>query len=439
MKERIKSAVLLLLVLCSLFLTHRLWFGRQPAEATEDNGYEPVYFEETRPLSQMISPKQIHVCRDGQHYRIRPGDSGFNLFWEELSGMLQEIAEPEYYYYEEGLPREAGLCLAVQFEPFLPLGPESIWLRNGPRRELAEMQIWRSDERCWAILQENDETSFSLLLPPGWGTRLAGLHDRFIPGAEQLCDRLPAGELRLSRKDTVKLAAPLYVPVGILTMDRLRLKPEQLDRELLLKTFFIKRHLVREIKEKDGGLVYTDGEQGLRLGNGLDYLYPRPEQSTAGLSYTAALLTAGKLIGYHGGWPGDLRLTVLSRGGQGKDYSRGPCRAEWRTYLYGHPLLGDSGVRMIYHHGGLQNYRRNLYEPVERPGTGTEVTAFREALQAGVLMLQTEEAGQFTLEEMELAYYPIGAEAVPVWLIRLSGREIILKTDELTPPEGWEP
>jgi hypothetical protein len=40
---------------------------------------------------------------------------------------------------------------------------------------------------------------------------------------------------------------------------------------------------------------------------------------------------------------------------------------------------------------------------------------------------------------MDLAYYFTGMRAIPVWLIRLNGRELILKAVELIPPEGWEP
>lgn len=439
MSERIKSVLLFFLVLLSLFLTHQLWFGRQPAEMVAENGYEPVYFEEPQPLSQMILPERIYIYRDGQCYRARPGDPDFNLFWRELSGMLQEIAEPGYYYYEEGLPQEAELCLSLQFEPFLPLGPESVWLKSGRSGKLAGMQIWRSDERCWAILEKIESAAILLLLPPGWGTQLAGLHDRFTPGENQSCEQLTAGELRLSRETAVTVAAPIYVPAGTPAMDKLRLKPEQLDRELLLKTFFINRNLVREIKEKDGGLIYTDGEQGLRLGNGLDYSHPRLEQKPADLSYTAALLAAGKLIGYHGGWPENLRLVILSREDQDKDYSKGLYRAQWRSYFDGYPILGDSGVVMGYHHGGLQSYRRSLYEPLNASGAEVMVRDFREALEAAVMILKAEEAEQFTLEEMDLAYYFTGTQAIPIWLIRLGGRELLLKTDELVPPEGWEP
>ncbi len=438
MKERIKSALLLLLVLCSLFLTQQLWFGRRPAEMTVENGYEPVYFEEPRPLSQMIVPEAITLYSRGQCHRLRPGETDFNLFWEKSSTMLQELAEPGYYYYAEPPPPEAERCFSLQFEPFLPLGPESIWLKGRSSGALAELEIRRLEDRCWAILKESAGDASLLLLPPGWSTELAALYDRFVPVPEQLCEELPEGELSLSRGLAVNLDAPLLVPVGVSSLKRFSLKPERLDRELLLKTFFINRNLVREIEEKDGGFIYTDGEQGLRLGRGLDYSHPRLEK-TAGLDYTAALLTAGKLISYHGGWVKNLRLQMLAGGDEEKEGSGRACRAQWRSLLDGYPLLGDSGVLIYYHHGGLLSYRRNLYEPLEQPGDGVAVAEFRKVLEKAVTLLEEEGAAGPLLERMELAYYLEGEEAVPVWQIHLNGRELLLKTDELVPPEGWEP
>lgn len=353
--------------------------------------------------------------------------------------MLQEIAEPGYYYYGEGLPQEAELCLSLHFKPFLPLGPESAWLKSRRSGELAGMQIWRSADRCWAVLEENGSTAELLLLPPRWGAQLGRLHDQFNTAAKPPCEQLAVGELRLSRGIVVTVTEPIYLPAESPAMDELVLKPELLDRELLLKTFFINRNLVREIKERDGGLIYTDGEQGLRLGNGLDYSHPRLEQKPVSLSYTAALLAAGKLLGYYGGWPENLHLESLIPEDGDEDYAKGLYRAQWRSYFAGYPLFGDSGVVMSCHHGGLLSYRRSLYELLYSSGNEVPVSDYREALEAAAIILAAEGVEQPTLEEMDLAYYLFGTRAIPVWLIRLSGRALLLKADELVPPEGWEP
>lgn len=436
MKERAKSVLLCLLVLCSLILTGQLWFGRHSEETMAEDSYEPAFFEETRPLEQMILPRRIYVFQEGRCYQARRGGPIFNLFWGELSGMLQEIGGPEYYHDKEGLPPEAELFLSLRFEPLLPLGPESIWLKDEHNGKLAGIQAWRFGERCWIELEEIGSEVRLLLLPPGWGEKLAEFHDRFTPQPSQACELLPEGMWKLTAEVTVSIDTPLYVPTAVQSMDRLSLKPESLDRELLLNTFFIDRHLVREIKEKDGSLIYTDGEQGLRLGSGLEYSHPRPGQKGTVPTYTAALLKAGKEISYHGGWPDNLYLEDFYEQEQGKD-APGGYGARWRSYHGGFPLMGDSAVEMDYYHS-LQSYRRNLYEPVDQSGSRMKVRGYRQALKAAVLILETEETAPLTLEEMDLGYYFTGSKAIPVWVIRLGGRELLLKTDELIPPEGWE-
>ncbi len=438
MTERIKSTALLILVVLSLFLTYLLWFGRKDTEEVAENDYEAVYFEEPRLYSQLLVPEAIFVSSGDLRYRLRSGDPDFILFWEELSETLQEITEPADFEYGEKLPEDAALCLTVQFNPFLPLGRESVWLKNLPPGELAGMELVRSGDRCWGVLQ-GLEGSGGLLLPARRGSQLAALCDQFDPSGRPHCKRLEAGEIYVSPGAAVTVAAPIDIPMcnGMIRVPAL--KAEVLDSELLLKTFFIKHNLTREIRERDGGRIYTDGEQGLRLGEGLDYSHPLKEPKPAALSYSAALQTAGKLLGYYGGWPENLRLEHLAR--ETGDSTKGIYEAQWRSYFEGYPLWGETGVYMSYHHGGLIKYRRNLYHLLYTAGEVAAVRGYREALSAALELLGSAGGEHCTLEGMDLVYYlyksPQHPRAVPVWLIRLSGREFVLRADDLLPPEEW--
>ncbi len=445
MSEQAKSAALLSLVLLSIFLTYQLWFGRKGTDTLTENDYEAVYFEGPRPLSQLLVPERIIVYQKELCYRVRPGDEDFALLWDELSQMLQEIVEPANLEYGESLPEGTGLCLVLQFNPALPLGRESPWLKSAPVGELSEIQIWRHDDRCWGVLQNVEGPPGLLLLPAKGGEQLVALIDQFDSAGRSPYECLGPGRFQVAPDAVISLAAPIYVPARIAEMKELVLRAETLDHELLLKTFFIKRNLVREIKERDGGYIYTDGEQGLRLGEGLDYSHPSLEQKPTSISYPAALLTAGKLLGYYGGWPEGLQLDLLVRESEtgAKDGSRGIYNAQWRSYMDGFPLLGGAGVAMSFYQGGLISYRRNLYHSLYTSGDQVIVRSYREALAAAVDLLSSAGVEQYNLEQMDLAYYLIKntlpARAVPVWFIRLSGREVILKAGELIPLEGCEP
>ncbi|HPU00579.1 MAG: hypothetical protein GX890_04110 [Firmicutes bacterium] len=440
--ERVKSAVLFFLVLLSMVLTYQLWFGRRSAEEAAPNGYEPVYFEEPKPLSQLLIPRSILFYRDNLCYRLRPGEAGFERFWEALSQILQEMDQPANYEYGEALPEGAALCLSLEFDPPLPLGPESAWLKDAPRGELAGMKIWREGERCWAVLLAGGQEGRPLLLPLQRGAQMAALCEKFTPPESALCELLEAGELKLPQGRAVTVNVPLCVPAGEGAMVELLLKAEVLDRELLLNTFFINRSLVREIRERDGGLIYTDGEQGLRLYQGLEYSRPRIEQKAVLLSYPAALQAAGKLLSYYGGWPEKLRLESLVPLAEEESRPGEIWSARWRSYLQGYPLLGEAEVAMVYHQGGMVHYRRKLYEAPYSQGEALVLRGCREALAAAVDLLAAAGVEEYFLEEMELAYYLTGSSyqprAVPVWAIRMSGRELILNAHSLLPLEGGE-
>lgn len=437
--ERIKSAALLLLVILSLFLTYQLWFGRKGTEGVVEDDYEAVYFEEPRLFSQLLVPEAIFINREDLRYRLRPGDPDFILFWEGISETLQEITEPADFEYGEMLPEEAMLCLAAQFDPFLPLGRESIWLKSSPPGELSGMELWRAGDRCWGVLRGSGGAE-GMLLPARRGSQLAALCDQFDPAGRAPCERLEEGEIHVSSGAAVTVVSPIDIPRANGRIKELALKAEALDSELLLKTFFIKHNLAREIKERDGGLIYTDGEKALRLGNGLDYSHPPLEPKPAALSYSAALQTAGKLLGYYGGWPESLRLERLDR--ETGDSTRGMYNAQWRSYFEGYPLLGETGVFMSYHHGGLVKYRRDLYHLLYPSGDGAVVRDYREALAAAVDLLGPAGGERCALEGMDLAYCldkgTVQPRAIPVWVIHLNGREFLLRTDDLLPPEEWE-
>lgn len=442
MSEQARSVGLLLLVTLSIFLTYQLWFGRKPEDRIIENDYDNVYFEEPRPLNQLLMPERIFIYQGNLCYQVRPDDPDFTLFWEGVSKILQEITEPANYEYGERLPDDAKLCLDLIFNPALPLGWESPWFKNSPAGELEGVQIWRLDDRFWGVLQDKEGSAGLLLLPARGGLQMAELCDQFNPGVRLTYEKLEAGEIYLTQGTVIAVPSSFYVPADNPQMEELAMKMEILDRELLLNTIFIKRSLVREIKERGGGLIYTDGEQGLRLGNGLEYSHPRLEQKPVILSYTSALMTAGKLLGYYGGWPENLRLEHLARDDGTGAGPAGTYRARWRSYYKGYPLLGGAGVTMIFHQGGLVSYRRNLYLLLYPSSEQVYARDYLEALAAAVDLLAGAGSEHYCLEEMDLAYYLAGdspqLQAVPVWSIRLNGRQLILKAGDLISLEDSE-
>ena len=166
---------------------------------------------------------------------------------------------------------------------------------------------------------------------------------------------LNSEELRAALGFNIEVAAPVYVPDRPVQLEELVFKEEELDRELLVRTFFVDRSLVRVVTERDGSLIYTDGEKGLRLGSGLTYSHPQLEQSPATFTYLASLNSATRLLGYYGGWAEDLRLERLllqrKTGRLSEHYL-----ACWQSYYQGKPIVGDTVVSMTFNDSGMVEY-----------------------------------------------------------------------------------
>lgn len=443
MKERVKSLLLAFLVLLSLVLTYRLWYGQKTVEEINEDGYERVFFEEPRPLAQVITPRQILVHREGLSYRLREGEPDFRALWGGISGVLQER-----FYLDNRADDQVSAgsqpCLTLEFNPFLPVGPGSPWLKEAPYQELERIELRRLEEQFWIVTRESGSGADVVLKLPGeQGELLKGLLDG-LPPAERIPYRpLTFGELGLELNVKINAADGIYVPDGEVSMDELILKQENLDQELLVKTFFVNRSLVRVIEERDGALIYTDGEKGLRLSRGLEYSHPQLEREPVTFAYLAALNTSSRLLGYYGGWPEALRLESLSRNENA--LQQVTYRAQWRCYYEGYPILGIADATMLFNDGGLVEYRRSLYEPLNLSGNSLAVKSYREALEAAVNYLGEVKGIDETmvLEELSLAYRYNGSSfqprAVPVWVIRLNGIELLFKASDLTLQEEVAP
>lgn len=435
MKERLKSLLLLFLVTLSLFLTYLLWYTRKPAEVITASEFERVFFEEPRPPEKAVTPAQILVHREEQLYRLGEGEENFRILWDAVSAALRELPHLDDPAFNPETP-EAVLCLTLLFEPPLPAGGGSPWLEGGEPGELERIELRRIGERFWfTCYAAGFAPEENLALPPERGEMLARAVD-LLPAAELTLYNELTGELTLESGVRVMLPGGIYVPADTWQMDELVLGKESLDEEMLLGAFFVNRSTVRLIKERDGAVIYTDGEKGLRLGRGLEYTHPQLEREQGTLSYAAALATCCRLIGYYGGWPEKLRLESLAPVQSGRQQSIA-YRAAWTYYYQGWPLRGGAEAAMVFNDGGLIEYRRELYEPLHPAGDPVVVGNWREALaEAADYLHREDKIGETVLlERLTLAYRisdgAYKSRAVPVWEIRLDGIELFLTAADL--------
>lgn len=436
MKEHLKSIFLAFLVLFSLFLTYRLWYGEWRHVETVDYRYEPVFFEETRPLAAALTPERIWLYHSEGQSLLCPGSTCFNAAWEEVSQKLQQQHRYEYRALEGVENLEP--CLRLRFAPPLPVGSGTPWLKEDRYRELHEIMAWCREGETWISLQEPGETGETALILPG---ELApGLG--YSPEKDCHYTLLSPEILPPELAEAISWDEEIYIPAGETILPVFYLKQELQEQDLLLKTFFVERSMIRVINERDGTVIYTDGEKGLRVGVGVEYSDPSCERNQSSYTYLAALGAAANYLSYYGGWPVELRLETLALNqSEPLLFPWRSCRAEWGAYFEGLPLRGRGPAAVVvFNDSGLVKYRRLVFQSLGPAGEPVPVSPFPEALAAALALYEQEVEGpvakESVLEAVELVYAITGPDyqliAAPAWAITLNGRRLMLQAATLS-------
>lgn len=441
MIEKVKSVLLVFLIGMSLFLTYQLWYGTMPAQLIVEDVYERILVEEPRPLENTLTPSQVAISAGEAFYLLRKGEPGYDDLWEALSQTLQNISI-DTTVGEEMPPEDSGKLLTYHLQPAIPAGDGLPWFSDAPYTEIEKIELFSAGDQKWLVLSElGSDNKIRLLLSPGKTELFADMLEEIPLEGKILRSRLTPELIALQTEMELEVTGPIYVPEVPVYMNELILKPESMDRDMILKTFFVDYNMARIIEEKDGGLIYTDGDKGLRLKNtGLEYSSPQKEEGQATASYPEALTVSSNFISNHGGWPENLRLEEisLSRWGRTAYYN-----VRWMAYYDGFPIFAVQPTRALFNDNGLIHYARSIFTPenviIEENGR-EPAAAWNDALEEAVALFREQEGESgrvMRLEEMSLGYAIIDASnnyrGKPIWRIKINGTTVILCAMQLEP------
>ncbi len=450
MFEQFKSLLLLVLIGLSLFLTYQLWYGQKPAELTAEDVYEQVDVEPPRPLEDAVVPEQIVISGEEGSFLFKKGDPLYDQTWNELSKFLQGLESSLTAGEQNAPPEEAFMCLACYFQPLLPVGNEMPWLPGLSGETIKILELHCLEDSLWLVVKQPEgEDQYLFLEKENVKQLMAAIEEiQFAedPPYSYLDKELIYEELGLE----IDVNGPIYVPRDERSMELLNLSAENFDRELLLKTFFVDHNLARAIEERDGSLLYTDGEKGLRLTDiGFEYSHPRLEEGPTTGSYKDALRSSANLLSYHGGWPENLRLEEVEFKSRGGVFF---YESEWNKYYKGYPIITGTPTRVSFNDLGLFHFTRFLFESsaVVENNAGelpevTEKDRISAAAWTDALLKAVEETTEpedverpsprLRLKKMELAYAVTGTKAsprgTPAWVVVINNKEVILRADNL--------
>ncbi len=415
MRERLKSFILFILIISSLFLTTRLLFGQPITETAKPPAFEELAFGELRSLPRQVLPELRFL--HGEGWRIaKPWDMMHDAAWERIQLLFLYTQAPTT---ASGPPEaEDGPYLWVVF-PFSV--PPSIW--DSSQRlaglEITELAWHKSDPQALWLhdAREGWLRSELLFLPTEWDEALAATFERaplyILPDADDW------EQLGYSTEGAVFLPAEVIMsaPRGAVH--------EELDREKLLRSIFVDTALVRLIEERDGAYIYTDGQKGLRMFDSgeVEFSAPSSEPGSETISTIPALRRTAQYLQLMGGWPDYLYLNYL--GHEETVYTRRQWDAYTATFIYaehGMRLLSTTTpVKLRFSDRGIIYYSRHVWLLT---GVAEELSAMTDPLEAlsTVRMLLDEEGKTPAIAEIYPAYFLRDAVysqsiAEPSWVI----------------------
>lgn len=443
MKEAVKSLLLIILVGLSLLLTYQLWYGQQPAELVAEDTYERIVVEKQRPLEEVVLPAVAAVTAADGYYLLSKEDASYGRIWNEI---LNVLSDQDNSPISEGIPETENAAELITFycKPALPSGQGSPWMPAYQDRIISAIRLLSDSNGLWLVIQDSNEAnSLFFLINPETEALITDILNIVLESERTVYRALDDNTLQLESEMAVSVSAPLFVPAEPVILDRILLYPEEVDRDLLLKTFFVDYNLARIIEEKDGSLIFTDGEKGLRLSPvSLEYSNPRLEEGKVSFTYLDALNTSNNMLSYHGGWPRNVRVESLTSTGWGDSVS---YVAQWRMHFGLYPLYTAIPTKAIFNDRGLVHYSRSLYfndtgATVNGDQVAVAVAEWQNALAVALERFSDELPGYNATVRLEAIHpgYAVTASGSdfigePVWYIQLNGKRYFLRAENLSP------
>ncbi|NLM46027.1 MAG: hypothetical protein GX200_04415 [Firmicutes bacterium] len=421
MCERIKSVVLLALVLLSFYLTGALLFGQPYLETASSPDYEQVEtFGRIRPQAEQVYPV-LRLKTEENWLQLFPWTERYLPVWKTLQFLLDPSQLPE----SGEKPEFSSKQVEIQF----PVAVEAkLWFHDSLAADLQIRKVcWFAEdaESIW-YCDEGGKwwRAKGFTAPVEWETRLAALFKKapaYTEAGTELLAPFTAGD------------AVVLLPAELPAMSMYAVAAESLDTDKLLRSFFINPALVRRIEERNGAVIYTDGQRGLRIfAHGeLEITVPENEPGTRNLSRAEILQETAQYLHLLGGWPEELFLQSIRANVRSITYLQQLYTQEvvFRCAARGYPLVGRKApLSLLFSDRGIIYYNRQILSlaepltepmPLVAPETALATVAVNLGIRAAGMQLLSVEAIYFV--DSTAGSPPV---AQPAWLIQFQNRQV---------------
>jgi regulatory protein YycH of two-component signal transduction system YycFG len=438
MMELMKSVALTLLVLLSLLQSYLLSYSSPKYEPINQNDYvqtEVVGTQST--LDKLIFPQQIVIHTGKQGYSVLyPEQPDYTYIFDNLKqttfdGMRRVNTAITPIDWDK--QRESQEGLEIRFQYAVPVSVlQSVLQIKGdlPSDNDLINSLWVSvkENREEVLIYFRTNTNGIVYEAPKTNLSVGDVEKLVLRGETMPAYHTYNGDYYLPNESLP--TAAYEIPYTVYTAEQLK------------KSLFVDPGLTRNLTERDGSEIYTDGKRGLQIRNEqrwMNYSDPaapvdnRPDL----LEY---LNVAVQFINQHGGWNGTFLLGGIPQKfaatGTGQPFV-------FHRYYQTFPIenLQDvyyGRIQVMLRRGIISNYERSIIVPDPKAATKLD-----ETLVGGAVLdrLLEEAAKRKSIQTVYPVYRSdIGEETIvvtPAWLVSFwDGTQEYLDPDAITELEA---
>lgn len=372
-KEPVKTALLTVLIVISFLLTAILWSNRpqfQPFEPVQYVKSKPV---QTRQLKELVTPEAVmyHYGED-RHTKAYANDARYRYIAAEM-GKWYFFDFVSYPLTEEkwnALTRKST-GLEIQFRSNVPIKVVSQLFNF---QDEGYQQI-NGIDRLWLYYSEEEGTVFALfinsqeekILRARTAVSVKDLRESYLPMGKMLPEQI----LKVTRLKGDSSYGPdkpfwyiYYLPKNTVKMGRFLYNFLPITDDELIDAYFLDRTLVRQIVERDGTIIYTDGSRSIQMPPGqqmITFTDPAFQQGNRNMTKEDKVKGAINFINSHLGWTDDYHFESIVEHEHEEDIIK------FRQYLGAYPLIspGESqldSIAIMSEAGQVVTMKRSLID-----------------------------------------------------------------------------
>lgn len=406
--DSFQGGLLVALVAASLVLSAVVWFGSSLPLARPSQESVPAQFPRTpTDWRQLLAPVRAVIHLPGKdHYMVLPGNRVLADLWASGS-LIGQLAAVWTGTHQEVRPESVSFdATGVTLDFAMPLSLEEHGLRGIPGLKVEQLTLL-GGRSPMALLKSSPAGGWVKLPLKELPQAVASVLSRFDAQGSWRVVELP------SKVNGTTIERGIFVPEELAMTEYAG--EYDLQGNEALAAFFMDSAMLRRVMERDGALIFTDGQRGLRIypTGEIEFTWPEIAEAQAGQDLRRTMEDAVDFVDSHGGVPAQARFKNVEA-----------SHIEMGYFVDGHPVLRRGGSMMLdLGRSGVRRY----FRAVRRASRVVNQHAFdvsaREAIAAALSVSQGRQA---SVKRVYPCYFDSRSSLRPCWAVEFRGGGIVV-------------